>query len=95
MAKLEAGKTGSNGQIEEPPIDRTLLDSYLESHCIPADYSRADDFDSFTKERRVALLNLIAAATGHPVSDVADTADDGVAWPEVVARDSGTTSEAE
>jgi hypothetical protein len=95
LTKLEAGKTNANGQIEEPPIDRTLLDSYLESHCIPADYLRADDFESFMKERRRALLNLIAAATGHPVSDVVDTADDGVELPEVVARDSGIAIETE
>lgn len=95
LAKLEAGKAGPNGQIEEPPIDRVALDGYLASHCIPAAYLRADDFDSFMKERRSALLKLIANATGHPISDAVDTADDGEELPVVVARDSDLILETE
>jgi hypothetical protein len=95
LAKLEAGKAGPNGHIEEPPIDRALLDGYLSSHCIPVEQLRADDFDSFMAKRRTALLKLIADATGHPVSDAVDIADDGEELPEVVAQDSGLVAEVE
>ena len=95
LAKLEAGKTGPNGQIEEPPIDQKVLDGYLVSHCIPVAHLRGDDFDSFMRDRRAALLKLIANATGHPISDVVDTADDGEELSVVVARDSGITVETE
>lgn len=95
LAKLEAGKTGANGQIEEPPIPRAALDEYLVSHCIPVAELRADNFDAFMRERRRELLKLIAKATGHPVSDVADPAEEGEELSESVARDSGLDVETE
>jgi hypothetical protein len=93
LAKLEAGKNGPNGHIEEPPIDRGLLDGYLESHCIPVAHLRADDFEAFMKDRRRSLLKLIADATGHPVSDVVESAEEGEELTEVVAQDSGLAVE--
>jgi hypothetical protein len=89
LAKLELGKKNADGQIENPPIAPDLLDSYLTSHCISPAYLRADDFESFMKERRKALLTLIANATGHPIQEVAETPDEGEEITEEVARDSG------
>jgi hypothetical protein len=87
LAKLEAGKTGSNGQIEEPPIPSTVLDGYLGSHCIPVDLLRADNFEAFMDKRRAQLLTLIANASGHQVAEVAD-ASEGEELDEQIARDS-------
>jgi hypothetical protein len=95
LEKLEAGKIGPNGQIEEPPINQPTLDGYLASHSIPVAQLRADDFDSFMRERRRALLKLIADATGHAISDVAETVDDGEELPEGLAQDSGLAVEEE
>ena len=70
LGALERGrKNAATGQIEDPPIAPAVLDGYLASHCISAKHLRADDFESFMKERRSALLKLIANATGHPVND--------------------------
>lgn len=95
LAKLEAGKAGPDGQIQDPPIEQVLLDGYLASHSIPVEYLRADNFDGFIKARRRALLKLIADATGHAVSDAADSPDEGVELSEVVAQDSGISVEVE
>lgn len=95
LAKLEAGKTTPDGQIQDPPIDRALLDGYLASHCIPVGQLRADDFESFKKERRKALLKLIADATGHAVRDVVDSPDEGEELTDAVAQDSGLVIEPE
>jgi len=89
LAKLETGKVGANGQIEDPPIDHSALDGYLASHCIPVDQLRADDFDGFMKERRKGLLKMIADATGHDVSDAVDSPDEGEELSTIVAQDSG------
>ena len=94
LAKLEQGKTTTDGQNQNPPIPRSALDGYLASHCISPEYLRADDFGSFMIARRKALLALIGAATGHPVSDVADTPDDGVELSEEVARDTDASAAA-
>lgn len=88
LQKLEAGRKKANGQVEDPPIDSTALDSYLASHCIPAVHLRADDFAAFMKERRKALLSLIATATGHAVNEEAATADEGEELTDELARDS-------
>lgn len=95
LAKLETGKMAANGQIEDPQIDSEVLNGYLASHCIPVAHLRADDFDGFMKERRKALLKLIADATGHAVSDAAESPDDGVELTESVAQDSGFAIEPE
>lgn len=93
LAKLEHGKTTPDGQIENPPIGQEALDRYLVSHCISPKFLRADDFDSFMRERRKSLLILIGNATGHPVSDAADVTDEGVELSEEVARDNGVSNE--
>jgi hypothetical protein len=89
LAKLEVGAKNANGQIVNPPIPAAVLDTYLTSHCISPAHIRADDFDSFMKERRKALLRLIATATGHSVSEVEESREEGEELSEEVARDSG------
>jgi len=89
LAKLEVGKKTSNGQIENPPIEPAALDGYLTSHCISPPHLRADDFKSFMKERRKSLLALIAAATGHLISDISGSPEEGEEISDEVAHDSG------
>jgi len=89
LAKLEVGKKTSNGQIETPPIEPAALDGYLTSHCISPPHLRADDFKSFMKERRKSLLALIAAATGHLISDISGSPEEGEEISDEVAHDSG------
>lgn len=95
LAKLESGKIGANGQIEEPSIAPEMLDGYLASHCIPVAELRADDFEVFLKLRERALLKLIADATGQTVNEVAESPDEGEELPESVAQDSGLVVEGE
>jgi hypothetical protein len=92
LAKLELGKNGADGKIEDPPIAPDVLDSYLRSHGISPTHLRADDFESFMTERRKALLTLIGTATGHPVNEVADAPEEGEELSEEVARDSGIST---
>lgn len=89
LAKLERGKVKADGQIENPRIPPHILDSYLISHLISPTHLRADDFESFMKERRKALLALISEATGHTVNEVVGTQEEGEELSEDVARDSG------
>lgn len=69
-----------------------VFDSYLISHCISPTHLRADDFDSFMKERRKSLLTLIGNATGHPVSEAVDAPDEGEELSEDIVRDSGIST---
>lgn len=94
LAKLEVGKKTASGLIENPPIDPATLDTYLTSHCISPAHLRADDFESFMKERRKSLLALIAAATGHSINDVSGSPEEGEEISEEVAHDSGISTEA-
>jgi hypothetical protein len=71
-----------------------MLDSYLLSHCIDVEMLRADDFDGFMRERRKALLGLIAQATGHAISDATDTTDEGEELSDELARDNDLAAEA-
>jgi hypothetical protein len=87
MQKLEDGRRTAAGQISEPAISRSSLHSFVASHCIDVDRLRADDFEGFIEARRQALLQLIARATGHAVSGVPMTADDGIDIDEELARD--------
>ncbi|MBK8916272.1 MAG: DUF262 domain-containing protein [Phycisphaerales bacterium] len=89
LAKLELGKKNAKGQIENPPIPAAMLDGYLVSHCISPQFLRADDFESFMKHRRQALLNLISKNTGHSIVEGAPTVDEGEEVSEDIARDSG------
>ena len=93
LTKLELGKQNTDGQIENPPIAPALLDSYLSSHCISPIHLRADDFESFMKERRKALLTIIGSATGHSVSEAAESPEEGEELSEEIARDSGFATE--
>ena len=92
LAKLEVGKKTANGLIENPPIEPEALDTYLTSHCISPAHVRADDFESFMKERRKSLLALVATATGHAISDVSDEPEEGEEISEEVAHDSGLSA---
>jgi hypothetical protein len=94
LRKLEQGKT-ANGETQEPPIERTLLDGYLHSHCIDVESMRSDDFYAHMAARRRALLALIAAATGHQISEAgASSEDEGEELSEEIARDSGLSDQA-
>ena len=87
LDRLEAGSKTAKGQVTDPPIPRPELDGYLKSHCIPVDRLRADDFDGFMAGRKKSLLQLIAAATGHAVSDEAPAVDEGEELSDELARD--------
>lgn len=89
LGKLEQGKIGANGLIENPSIAPEILDDYLVSHCISPAHLRADDFDGFMKERRKALLALVSQATGHLISDATDESEEGEDVSDDLARDSG------
>lgn len=88
LQTLEDGKTNAKGLVVDPPIPRTALDDYLESHCIPVDRLRADDFNGFMAERKKALLELIAAATGHTISNELSPPDEGEELSAELTRDS-------
>ena len=49
-------------------ISPDSLNDCLESHVIPVEELRADDFDAFLRKRAVALLGLIRKATGKEIS---------------------------
>lgn len=90
LGKLEAGKTGNNGQVIEPALDPEILDEYLESHLIPVAQLRSDDFKGFIQERRNALLAMISKATGHALNLLIDEPEEGEDLPESIARDTDT-----
>lgn len=48
-------------------IDDTEMDKILESHRIPAQFLRADNFDTFYLQRKQALIALIEAAMGKQI----------------------------
>lgn len=84
LAKLEAGRPG------DPPIEASVLDGYLTTHCIDPHLLRSDDFDGFMQGREMRLLGLIAKVTGHDVEAEADAPDESEV-PEEIARDAGVT----
>jgi hypothetical protein len=89
LAKLEAGRPASGAKGAEPPIPRAVLDGHLGSHCIPASRLWADDFNGFLTQRRRALLDLIATATGHAITDAQEAAEEGDELSEALAHDAG------
>jgi predicted lactoylglutathione lyase len=89
LGRLEKGKTGSDGQVMVPPIEKPVLAQYLETHCIPVDELYTDNFRGFMKARQQLLLDLVAHATGHTVSMIATTAEEGDDIPTSMAQDSG------
>ena len=95
LEKLVLGKKTAQGQIEDPPIEVSILDGFLESHCIPSAMLHADDFQGFMESRRQLLLALIAKATGHKISVEAMTSDDGEELSDDLARDCDSPIEQE
>lgn len=89
LEKLEKGKASLNGQIIEPPIDKTTLASYLQTHCIPVPELYADDFAGFIKARQQLLMEMVSRITHHtsPITD--ESADEGEEIPLAMAHDSG------
>jgi len=63
---------------EDAQIDDAAMDKILASHFICAGALRADDFESFFKARKEALLEAIEKAMGKKViREVADPPDTG------------------
>ena len=89
LDKLEKGKTGSDGKIIEPPIDRTALADYLKSHCIPVPELCSDDFAGFMKARKKMLVEMVSRITGNAVHATAESAEEGEEIPAAMAHDSG------
>src|SRR5262249_60499766 len=60
-------------------LDAAGMNTILESHLIPADTLRADDFQTFYTLRKRALLTLIEGAMGKSVmpANAYEEADDG------------------
>ncbi len=59
------------GKLQAHPqvlLSNEEMDAILESHCIPADKLRQDDFHKFYERRRQMLLKLIEKAMGKTVS---------------------------
>jgi hypothetical protein len=48
-------------------INDAEMDRILQSHCIPAQQLRTDDFDDFYRQRKQSLLNLISSVMGKKV----------------------------
>jgi len=87
LQRLEVGKKRANGQYDVPPLEPAVLDQYLKSHCISPELLRADDFDGFLAQRRKDLLELVANATGHSVSEELELHEEGEDLSEELARD--------
>ena len=89
LQRLEAGRTGADGQVIEPPIARHSLDHRLRSHCIDVDSLRADDFEGFMSARRDAWLDLVSRATGHRIRSDEPVSEEGEELTGAIAHDSG------
>lgn len=89
LGKLEKGKTGANGQIVEPPIEKAALAEYLKSHCIPVPELYDDNFDGFMKARQKLLMEMVSRITLHAGPTTDEPADDGEDIPTAMAHDSG------
>lgn len=89
LEKLEKGKSGANGQIIEPSIEKSVLAGYLKTHHIPVDELYANDFHGFIKARQQLLLELVSRVTGHAVPAATESAEEGDEIPTSMAQDSG------
>lgn len=68
-------KLQNHAQVQ---LDNGEMNDILQSHCIPPERLRADDFDGFYHQRKQALLKLIAAAMGKQIlSEGLEAQDDG------------------
>lgn len=56
-------------------LDTAAMDAILQSHQIPAQFLRADDFHGFYAARKALLLQLIEKAMGKTQLDLADALD--------------------
>jgi hypothetical protein len=95
LHKLEHGSAKPRGQAADPPIARENLDQYLQSHCIPVDPLRADDFQSFMAARQAALLALISRATGQSLNVGIPAAEEGEELSDALAQDSDMETQSE
>ena len=68
LSKIEKGKSDDSGNVIEPPLPRSTLECYLDSHCIPTEPLWADNFETFMEARKDRLLELVKVATGHDVN---------------------------
>lgn len=89
LEKLEKGKTGANGQIIEPPIEKSALAGYLTTHRIPVDKLYANDFHGFIKARQQLLLELVCRITEQAMPAGTEAAEEGDDIPTSMAHDSG------
>lgn len=64
-------------------IDNARMDAILDSHCIPSDSLRIDDFTTFYQTRKQNLLVLIEKAMGKQVIVVAIPEEDDAEMDEV------------
>jgi hypothetical protein len=81
LAKLESGRG------DDPPLDSTVLDGFVGSHCISPSLLRSDSFDAFMADRERRLLELIARATGHVLLATESIPVEGEEVPDEIARD--------
>ena len=89
LEKLEKGKSGPNGQIIEPPIDKATLANYLQTHCIPVPELYVDDFAGFMKARQKLLMELVSRITGHAAPTTTEIQEEGDDIPTSMAHDIG------
>jgi hypothetical protein len=82
LHRLEAG------QNDDPPISPTMMDNYLQTHCIDPQLLRADAFDKFMNDREQRLLALITKASGHDIVAAGSPSDEQEV-PDNIAEDSG------
>lgn len=68
LAKLQADKLVA--------LDEAAMDALLQTHQIPAQFLRADDFDGFYQARKALLLQLIEQAMGKTPLAHAEAAND-------------------
>ncbi len=89
LEKLENGKIGTDGQIIEPSIEKTVLVGYLQTHCIPVPELYANNFHGFIRARQKLLLALVYRVTGQAAPIGLDIAEEGEDIPTSIAHDSG------
>ncbi|MFC0242632.1 GmrSD restriction endonuclease domain-containing protein [Rhodopseudomonas telluris] len=77
-----------SGQKDDPPIVPTMMDGYLQTHCIAPELLRSDAFDRFMNDREQRLLALIARVTGHDIVAAGSSSDEQEV-PDDIAEDSG------
>ena len=66
-------------QHKQVQLDDSAMNQILQSHLIPTDALRADDFEDFYNKRKAALLSLIMAVMGKenlPTSNVEESYED-------------------